>query len=88
MTALTVAEVAERWSCSAAHVTPHALRHTAAVWMAEAGVPMPRIAAFLGHSNSRITEERYARFAPDHLREAAEALEIGRPQPFTRRRMK
>src|SRR5690606_15044466 len=28
-------------------VTPHVLRHTAAVWMAEAGVSMPEIAQFM-----------------------------------------
>lgn len=56
-------------------VTPHVLRHTAAVWMAEAGVPMAEIAAFLGHADSRITERVYARFSPDHLRQAARALE-------------
>ncbi len=56
-------------------VTPHVLRHTAAVWMAEAGTSMPEIAAYLGHSDSRITERVYARFSPDFLRGAAQALE-------------
>jgi integrase len=32
-------------------VTPHDLRHSAAVWMAESGVPMDEIAQFLGHSD-------------------------------------
>ena len=54
--------------------TPHVLRHTAAVWMAEASVPMAEIAQFLGHSDSRITERVYARFSPQHLRRAAAAL--------------
>ena len=54
--------------------TPHVLRHTAAVWMAEAGVPMAEIAQYLGHSDSRITERVYARFSPHHLRRAASAL--------------
>lgn len=58
-------------------VTPHVLRHTAAVRMAVAGVPMARISQYLGHSNTSITERTYARFAPDHLADAAEALEIG-----------
>jgi integrase len=53
----------------------HVLRHTAAVWMAEAGVPMPEIAAFMGHTDSRITERVYARFSPAYLRRAAAALE-------------
>lgn len=57
-------------------VTPHVLRHTAAVWMAEAGHPMTEIAAYLGHSDSRVTERVYARFSPDYLRKAASALDF------------
>ncbi len=56
-------------------ITPHVFRHTAAVWMAEAGVPMAQIAAFLGHTDSRVTERVYAKFSPDFLRGAARALE-------------
>lgn len=56
-------------------VTPHILRHTAAVWMAEAGVPMDAIAQYLGHSSPAITYRVYARFSPDYLRGAARALE-------------
>lgn len=59
-----------------AEVTPHVLRHTAAVWMAEAGINMAKIAQYLGHSDSRITERVYARFAPEHLQDAAGALEV------------
>ena len=58
-----------------ADVTPHVLRHTAAVWMAEKDVPMPQIAAYLGHVDSRITERVYARYQPEFLRRAAAALE-------------
>jgi integrase len=54
--------------------TPHVLRHTAAVWMAEAGVPMSQIAQVLGHTDSRITERVYARYSPDYLRMAVSAL--------------
>jgi len=54
--------------------SPHVLRHTAAVWMAEDGVPMQQIAQYLGHNDSRTTERVYARFSPDYLRAAAEAL--------------
>ncbi len=57
-------------------VSPHVLRHTAAVWMAEAGVPMSEIAQYLGHSDSRITERVYARYSPTYLRGAAAALEV------------
>ena len=55
--------------------TPHMLRHSAAVWMAEQAVPMTQIAQFLGHTDSRITERVYARFAPQFLSTAADALE-------------
>lgn len=54
--------------------TPHMLRHSAAVWMAEAGQPMQVIAQYLGHTDSRITERVYARFAPTFLKGASEAL--------------
>jgi integrase len=56
-------------------VSPHVFRHSAAVWMAEAGVPMSEIAQYLGHSDSRLTERVYARYSPTYLRRAAEALE-------------
>ncbi len=59
-------------------VTPHVLRHTAAVHMAEAGVPMAEISQYLGHSSVEITASVYARFSPGHLRKAAAALEFGR----------
>ena len=55
-------------------VSAHVLRHSAAVWMAESGHKMSEIAQFLGHSNSKITEQVYARYSPDHLRKAAESL--------------
>lgn len=59
-----------------ADVTPHDLRHTAAVWMAEAGVPFEEIAQYLGHSSTKVTFSVYARFSPSHLRGAADALEF------------
>ncbi len=57
-------------------ITPHDLRRSAAIWMAEQRVPMSEIAAYLGHSDSRITERIYAKFSPEYLREASKALEI------------
>lgn len=54
--------------------TPHMMRHSAAVWMAEANTPFAQIAQFLGHSDSRITERVYSRFSPSFLANAAEAL--------------
>lgn len=56
-------------------VTPHVLRHTAAVWMAEAEAPMSEISQYLGHSSTRVTEAIYARYSPGYLRRAAAALE-------------
>lgn len=55
-------------------VTPHVLRHTAASWMAEAGIPMSEIAAVLGHQDSRITERVYAKLSPTYLQKAVKAL--------------
>lgn len=60
---------------SGVHCTPHMLRHSAAVWMAENRVPMEEIAAYLGHKDTRITTRVYARFHPDYLRRAARALD-------------
>lgn len=57
-------------------VSPHMLRHSAAVRMAEDGVPMEEIASYLGHSNTAITRRVYARFSADYLRGAANALEL------------
>lgn len=56
-------------------VTPHVLRHTAATWMVQAGVPIAEVSRFLGHANSRITERVYAKHAPHYLARAAKALE-------------
>lgn len=58
-----------------AGVSPHTLRHTAASWMAQKGVPFPKIARYLGHRNSRTTEEIYAHHAPDYLRDAADSYD-------------
>lgn len=60
-------------------VTIHDLRHTAAVWMAGAGVPMSKISQYLGHSDTATTERIYARYQPEHLKDAASALEFKLP---------
>jgi integrase len=57
-------------------VTPHVLRHTAAVWMAEAGLPFEEIAQYMGHSNKDVTFRVYGRFSPSHLRRAADVLDL------------
>lgn len=62
-------------------VSPHVLRHTAAVHMAEAGIPMAEIAQYLGHDDERITARVYARFSPGHLQDAADVLDFTRVGP-------
>lgn len=57
-------------------ITPHILRHTAASWMAESAVDMFRISRFLGHSDTKITERKYAKLHPDFLSDAADALDF------------
>jgi integrase len=59
---------------SAVHATPYTLRHTGAVWAAEAGVSMFELAQYMGHTSVATTVEHYARFSPDHLRGVANAL--------------
>ncbi len=49
--------------------------HSAAVHMAEAGIPMDEIAQYLGHENVDVTRSVYARFSPTYLRKAASVLE-------------
>lgn len=56
--------------------SPHVFRHTSAVHMAEAGVPMSEISQYLGHSNVQVTERVYARYSPDHLRKAADVVDF------------
>lgn len=55
-------------------VTIHTLRHSAAVHMVSAGVPMQKVSQYLGHSNTQITERVYARYAPSHMQDAADVL--------------
>lgn len=58
-----------------ADISPHVLRHSAAVHMVEAGVSFPEVAQFLGHTNPSITFRVYGRYSPTHLRKAASALD-------------
>jgi integrase len=57
-------------------VTPHVLRHSAAVWLIEGGEPIELVAQYLGHTDVRTTFRIYARHSPEHMRTAAKALEI------------
>lgn len=56
----------------------HTLRHTAAVHMAAGGIALHKISQYLGHSNTAVTERVYSRFAPDHMKDAAEILDFGK----------
>lgn len=55
-------------------VSPHMLRHSAAVWLAEDGHSMWEIASFLGHEDIKATTRIYARFSPTHMRKLADSL--------------
>ena len=54
-------------------VSPHVLRHSCAVWMAQADVPMQKISQYLGHTSLRMTEQVYARYSPSFMKDAGEA---------------
>lgn len=60
---------------SGVHATAYTLRHTGAVWAAEAGIPMDEIAQFLGHDSAYTTAKHYARYSPDYLRRVANSLQ-------------
>lgn len=53
--------------------SPHVLRHTCAVWLAQEDVPMQKIAQYLGHTSTRVTEQVYARYSPSFMRDASAA---------------
>jgi len=57
------------------NVTPHILRHTAATWMVQRGVPKGMVAAWLGNTEQMV-ETVYGHHSPDWLRQAAEALTL------------
>lgn len=54
----------------------HVFRHTSAVWMAQADVPIAKIAQFLGHTKTAVTEAYYARYSPSYMRDASAATEF------------
>ena len=57
------------------NLRPHDLRHQAAVNLVRAGVPLPDVARWLGHSpNSLMVTMRYAQHAPGNAAETALAL--------------
>ncbi len=59
---------------SGVQCTAHVFRHTAAVWQAQAGVSLDKIAQYLGHTSPKLTYSTYARFQPGFMADAADAL--------------
>lgn len=49
--------------------TPHTFRHFVATWLLNEGAQLSEVAALLGHANTRITEQYYARHTDDRLQE-------------------
>lgn len=74
-----IANIKKAFSAASARsgvkATPYTLRHTGAVWAAEAGVPMAELAQFMGHEDSKTTEKHYARYSPGYLRGVANAVQ-------------
>jgi integrase len=56
-------------------VTPHVLRHTAATWMLQSGVPIWQVAGMLGYSDTQMVNATYGHHASDFLQSASQALE-------------
>ena len=54
-------------------VIPHTLRHTAATWLMQRGVPIWQAAGYLGMSVLTL-ERNYAHHHPDYMRAAAQAI--------------
>lgn len=58
-------------ACTQAHAlkcSPNDLRRTIATWLRAGGVDISIIAAFLGHTTSRMVERVYGRISPEDLR--------------------
>ncbi len=57
-------------------VTFHTMRHTYASWAVMASIPLPVVAAQLGHANTRMVEKHYGHLADDFV-----ALEVREKMP-------
>jgi integrase len=64
-------------ACKVAKITPpasfHILRHTYASHLVMSGVPMPVVAANLGHTDTRMVEKHYAHLAPSYVADTIRA---------------
>jgi integrase len=65
-------------------VTPHTLRHTAATWYMQAGVPIWQVAGFLGMSTKTL-EKNYGHDHPDHMADVHNAFQRRQPSTFHQR---
>jgi len=59
----------------ASDVTLYSIGHTVATELRKRGVALAEVAGFLGHSTGYRTTERYAKYGPDHLSEAMQAID-------------
>lgn len=59
----------------ATDVTPHTLRRSVGSWLADAGVPLLDVAAYLGHARTHVTLKHYARSLDDRGVRTAMAIE-------------
>lgn len=64
----------ERAAIDAKKISPHSLRHTAALRAIRAGVPLPGVQKFLGHANLATTSRYVDHIELGELREALPAL--------------
>lgn len=64
-------------ACTAAQIRPsisfHALRHSYASMLVEAGTPLAFVADALGHTDTRMVEKHYAHLAPNYIHDAIRA---------------
>jgi integrase len=60
-------------STDSGKIVPHTLRHTAATWLMQRGVPVWQAAGYLGMSAETL-DRVYGHHSPDHLKGAADAI--------------
>jgi integrase len=64
-------------ACGVAQIRPpisfHALRHSYASMLVEAGTPLAFVADALGHTDTRMVEKHYAHLAPNYIHDAIRA---------------
>ncbi|WP_232617720.1 tyrosine-type recombinase/integrase [Pseudooceanicola antarcticus] len=58
------------------HVRMRDLRHSTAVMLLSAGIPIEKVAQVLGHSNISVTYSAYGRYLPEHLQDAVIVLDF------------